>query len=170
MRRVGLVVVLTSIWVLLWGSLSVANVASGLVLSTVLLFVLPGGSRRQDRRPVIRPLAVLRLAGHVVANLAVSNVVLAREVLTPRSRVSTGVLAVPVPGCSDEVLTLLANLMALAPGTIPVETRHDSDDIYVHVLHVGDIEDVRRRLERLRDLTMAAFGSSPEPIASGRST
>jgi multicomponent Na+:H+ antiporter subunit E len=155
--------------VLLWGSLSVANVASGLVLSTVVVLALPGRRRRAQGAPgpVIHPLAVVHLAGHVAANLVVSNLVLAREVLTPRSHTSTGVVAVAVPGCGDEVLTLLANLMALAPGTIPVETAHRADVIYVHVLHVGDVDDVRRQLERLRDLTMAAFGSAPQPAPSG---
>jgi multicomponent Na+:H+ antiporter subunit E len=165
MMPVGLIVVLTSIWVLLWGSPSVANVMSGLALSIALVLVIPG--QRDARRPAVRPLAVVRLAGHVAANLVMSNLVLAREVLTRRSHMSTGVIAVPVPGSTDEVMTLLANLMALAPGTIPVETARQPDVVYVHVLHLGDIEDVRRQLERLRDLTMAAFGAAAEPTSAG---
>jgi multicomponent Na+:H+ antiporter subunit E len=156
MISVGLVVVLTTIWVLLWGSVSFANVVSGLVVSIVLLRVLPG--RRPSRFPVIRPVALLRLGAYLAGQLAVSNVVLARDILTRRSRISTGVVAVPLDGCSDELLTLMANLIALTPGTVPVEVGQDPAVIYVHVLHVRHVEDVRRQLSQLRDVTVAAFG------------
>jgi multicomponent Na+:H+ antiporter subunit E len=156
MISVALVIVLTAIWVLLWGSLTVANVVTGLAVSVVVLLVLPG--RRPSRPPVIRPLAMLRLGAYLVGQLAVSNVVLIREVLSRRSRISTGVVAVPLGPCSDELITLIANLIALTPGTVPVEVERHPAVIYVHVLHVRRVEDVRHQLWRLRDLSVAAFG------------
>ena len=39
-----------------------------------------------------------------------SNVLLAREVLRPgHSRINTGVVRVPLAGCSDGLITLVAN-------------------------------------------------------------
>ncbi|MGH9119820.1 MAG: Na+/H+ antiporter subunit E [Acidimicrobiales bacterium] len=164
MSSVGLLVILTSIWVLLWGRLSAANVISGLVVALVLIAVLPD-LRRPTHLPVLRPLALVLLGAYLLRQLVVSNLVLLREVLAPRSRISTGVVAVPLTGCSDELLTLMANFMALAPGSIPVEVTRDPAVIYVHVLHLGSVEEVRRQLWRLRDLTVAALGTEPNAAA-----
>ena len=160
MSSLGLIVILTSIWVLLWGQLSAANVLSGLAVSVAIIAVLPD-LRRPTHLPVIRPVALLRLGAYLVRQLVVSNVVLIREVLAPRSSISTGIVKVSLPGCSDELLTLIANFMALAPGSIPVEVTRSPPVIYVHVLHLGSVEDVRQQLWRLRDLTVAAFGTEP---------
>jgi multicomponent Na+:H+ antiporter subunit E len=156
MISVGALVILTAIWVLLWGRLSVANVLSGLLVAVALLvFVHP---YRVVRPPVIRPVALVRLGLYLLHQLIVSNLLLIREVLTPSSHLSTGVVGVPLPGCSDEIVTIMTNLMALTPGTIPVEDARNPTVIYVHVLVPGDLDPVRHNLERLRDLTVAAFG------------
>ena len=65
----------------------------------------------------------------------------------------------PLPGCSDELLTLISNLLALSPGTMPLELRQDPIVLYVHVLHLTDVEDFRREILHLADLTVQAFGS-----------
>jgi multicomponent Na+:H+ antiporter subunit E len=89
-----------------------------------------------------------------------SNVELTREVLSRQSRIRTAVVGVPLPGCSDELLTLITNLLALSPGTMPIELRHDPIVLYVHVLHLTDIEEVRRQIVHLADLTVRAFGTA----------
>ena len=116
---------LLAIWLLAWGSLSWANVLSGLVVAGGLMVALPD-ARRPARLPVIRPVALVRLGLRLAKDLVVANLVLIREVLSPWPRISTGVVRVPLPECSDQVLTLLANLVALTPGTIPVEVERDS--------------------------------------------
>jgi multicomponent Na+:H+ antiporter subunit E len=148
---------LAAIWVLLWGRLSVANVVSGVAVSALLVVVLPG-ARPLPRLAAFRPAAVARLAVHLVRQLVVSNALLIREVLAPQTGIRTAIRGVPAPGCSPEVLTILANFMAMAPGTMPVEVRREPPTLYVHVLRARDIEEARRELVRLRDLTTAAFG------------
>lgn len=155
---------LAAAWVLLWGSLSWANVLSGVAVAAVLIWLLVPTERRHGRLGTIRPLALARLGIHLLRQLAVSNVVLIREVVAPRGRLRTGVVAVPVFGCSDQVVTTLANFMAMAPGTMPVEFRTDPRMMYVHVLHLRGIEEAREELLRLRDVTVRALGSA-EAIA-----
>ncbi|HET8620581.1 MAG TPA: Na+/H+ antiporter subunit E, partial [Acidimicrobiales bacterium] len=82
-----------------------------------------------------------------------------------RSRIATGVVRVPLPECSDEILTLLANIVALTPGTMPVEVERDPPEMTVHVLHLRSVDDVRRDIWSLRDLVVRAFGT-PEAIAA----
>lgn len=160
MRTLLFVLALDFIWVLLWGSASAANVISGLVVGFAIVLVVPGLlGRRSARWPPVRPLAILRLLGHVVVSTVTSNVVLTREILSRGSQIRTGVVGVPLPGCSDELVTLITDLLALAPGTMPIELTQHPTELYVHVLHLQDVEEVRRDILRLTDLVVRAFGS-----------
>lgn len=155
---------IVGVWVLAWGSLTLANVLGGLAVATVVLFVAPDGLGRRDggrRWPVIRPLAIARLLGFLLIELVRSNVVLAREVLARRSRLHAGVMAVPLPGCSDGLLTLISNVLALTPGTNPVHVDRDPTVIYVHVLWMHDVERSRAEVLRLADLAFRAFSRNP---------
>jgi multicomponent Na+:H+ antiporter subunit E len=160
----GLMAMLLAIWLLAWGSLSWANVLSGLVVAAGLAVALPD-ARRPAHLPVVRPVPLVRLGLRLAKDLVVSNVVLIREVVTPWPRISTGVVRVPLPECSDELLTLLANLVALTPGTIPVVVGGDPGEMVVHVLHLHSVEEVRQDIWSLRDLVVRAFGS-PEAVAA----
>lgn len=148
-------------WVLLWGSASPANVVGGLLVGLLAVLLLPG-LRRTGRHLVVRPVAVARLVGHMLADIVESNIVLTREVLARRSHVRTGVVGVPLPECSDELLALIINLLALAPGTMPLELHRSPNILYVHVLHLEDVEQVRRDIQHLTDLAARAFSPGAE--------
>jgi multicomponent Na+:H+ antiporter subunit E len=85
-----------------------------------------------------------------------ANAELTREVISP-SRLRPGIVAVPMPECSDEVLTLITNLLALSPGTMPIEVDTDSAVLYIHVLRLTDTDEVRRDVLHLTELTRRAF-------------
>jgi multicomponent Na+:H+ antiporter subunit E len=155
---------LVAIWVLLWGYLTVANVLSGIVVVAALLAAFPAGRRRRPTY-VIRPIALARFVVHFVGSLVVANAVLAWEVVSRRDRIRTGVVAVPLRGCSDEVLAFVANVTALTPGTLAIEVTQQPPTFYVHVLHVHDVERVRRDILRMEELVVRAFGT-PEAIAA----
>jgi multicomponent Na+:H+ antiporter subunit E len=164
-RSVAYVVTLAAIWVLLWGSASPANVLSGLAVGAVLVVLVPGlRKRRAPGRARLRPLAILRFLGEVLKIIVTSNVELIREVISPRRSLHTAIVGVPLPGCSDELLTLITNLLALSPGTMPIELRPDPPVLYLHVLHLRDIDSVRHEVQRLTDLAVRAFGTD-ETIA-----
>ena len=57
------------------------------------------------------------------------------------------------------MLTLIANVLALTPGTLPLEATTSPAVIYVHVLHLTDVETVRRDVQHLTALAVRAFGS-----------
>jgi multicomponent Na+:H+ antiporter subunit E len=161
-RSLGYVVALAAIWVLLWGSASPANVLSGLAVGTALVFLVPGLRRGSTGRYRLRPVAIARFVGYVLLITVRSNVELIREVLSRSSHLQTAVIGVRLPGCSDELLTLITNLLALSPGTMPLELRNDPSVLYIHVLTRHDIEDVRSEIVRLTDLTVRAF--SPDDV------
>jgi multicomponent Na+:H+ antiporter subunit E len=162
-QSAGLAVLLVTIWVLAWGALTWANVLSGVVVATALLVAVPD-VRRASHPPTVRPLPAARLVARMLRDVTASNVQLAAEVLTRGSGVATGVVRVPLAGCSDEIVTIVASLVAMTPGTMPIEVRRDPTVMYVHVLHLDDPERVRRSIWSLRDQVVQAFGTA-EAIA-----
>jgi multicomponent Na+:H+ antiporter subunit E len=173
MGLVARVVLLVTIWLLAWGDISVANVVTGVVLAAVLLVAFPprrvgdGASRRPATR--IRPLGVARLLVYILVQLVTSNVLVSREILSRRSRIRTGVIAHQVADPSDDVLTVMSNVIALSPGTMTVDVARDPAVIHVHFLLLSDVESAHRTLARLERLTHAAVGP-PRPPASSSPT
>jgi len=169
MRTVTLALVMVCLWVLLWGSASVANITTGILVALAIIIFIPGvrqpGKARGQGPPFGRPLAVIRLVGYMLVHAVESNIVLTREVLARRSKVRTGVIGVELPGCSDETVTLINNLVALVPGTMPLDLTMDPTVLYVHVLHLHDVDDAKREIMRLTELCVRAFGSD-EAIAA----
>lgn len=156
-RRVTLLV---SFWLLAWGQISVANVASGLVVAAALLVAFPP-HRPGPAGPSISPVGTARLVLYVLGQLVPSNVLVTREILSRRSRIRTGVLAYPLQEPSDAVLSLMAHVIALTPGTMTVEATTDPPVLYVHFLLLDDLDEARRKLGRLERLAVAALGRPP---------
>lgn len=155
MTRAFHVAWLVVIWLALWSDVSWANVASGVVVA--LLVVGLYGTWREGT-PAVRPLRALHLAVVFLVELVEATVVVARTVVAPRGRIYSGIVAVPLGGCSDALVTLIADLISLTPGTLTVEVRRDPLVLYVHALHVREVASVRRDVHRLALLAVDAFG------------
>lgn len=150
---------LTFVWVALWGDLTLANVVGGALVATVLLVVFPDVGPRPGA--TFRPIAALRFFVYFSYKLVEANAVVAWEVLTPNNEgVHEGIVAVPVTGASDAVITLVANAISLTPGTLTLEVQHDPPMLFVHVLHLRSIAKTRAEVHRLEGLALAAFGDA----------
>ena len=166
MRRLlqhpGLVLWLTAVWVGLWGSVTPANVLGGLAVATVLVGALPLTDVAEGGQ--LRPVALVRFAGFFLVDLVRASLQVALLVLRPRTALRQAVVAVPVRGASDRLLTLLANAISLTPGTLTLEVDRPRSTLYVHVLHVGAgpgaVERVRADVLRLERLAILAVGSA----------
>lgn len=161
-RLTGTLVWLAALWMLLWHDLSVANVLAGVAVGgAVLVFARqPRVVRRDaDERPRIRPIAALRFVGYVVKDLVVANVVVAREVVARRSRINQGVIAVPLRSDSDVATMAVVGVINLSPGTVTIDVVGSPPVVYVHVLHLDSVDDVRADAQRLEQLFVEAFGS-----------
>lgn len=166
MSGMGLGALLVTVWLLLWGDLSVANVASGIIVAIVTLVFINVGDF-EFRFPYIRPLPTIRLMWRIVADLLIANWVVNREILTRDSSINTGVVRVPMAFCSDGILTFVANVVALAPGTMAVEADREPAVLYIHVLHLDTVEEVRESIQDLAIMAVAAFGT-PDAVAEMR--
>jgi multicomponent Na+:H+ antiporter subunit E len=157
MMRAARVLVLTVIWVALWGDLSVANVASGVLVALGIVVVFDVSHAGQL---VVRPVHATRFALYFAYKLVESTIVVARTVISPRGAVHTGIVAVPLIGCSDAVTTLIADAISLTPGTLTIEVRDDPRTLYVHALDLRDVDRVQADIRTLHRLAVRAFGTA----------
>lgn len=144
------------VWLALWGSVTTANVLGGLAVGVAVQLV---PRARHDAGFAFRPVAALRFLVYFAGQLVTASVVVAAEVATPRNRIHTGVVAVPLHGASAGLVTLVADVVTLTPGTLTLEVRRDPPTLYVHVLHLNDVEAVRRSIRRTEVLAVRAFGT-----------
>jgi multicomponent Na+:H+ antiporter subunit E len=164
-RPLVYVATLTAVWLMLWDQITIANAVAGIVVGCLVLIVFPTERRVGTGRPVIvRPLAVVRLAGYVVVQLVVSNWLVAREILGRRSHIRTGIVAVPLRTNAPGMVTLLANIVALSPGTMTVEARAEPPTLYVHVLMLRDVQAAKREVAHLEHLLRRAFDPDADRI------
>ena len=108
----------------------------------------------------IRPLALGWFFLYVLYKLVESNLVLAWEIVTPTNKITNGVVAVPLRTSSPSAMMVVANVITLTPGTMTIEVAGDPPVLYVNVLHLHDVERVRRDLLHLEELSVRAFGSA----------
>lgn len=156
MMRALRIVTLVVVWLVLWSHVSVANIVSGVVVAGVVALV--AGPWRPGAF-VVRPWHVARFAVYFVYKLVQASIVVARTVVTPQYQIHTGIVAVPLRGCSDAVATVIADAISLTPGTLTIEVRQDPLTLFVHALDVRDVEQVRADVRTLEVLAVKAFGS-----------
>ena len=162
LRASAAILWLIVLWVLLWADLSVATVVGGFVVAVfVLTFArVPRLLRRGDTQtPRVRPISLLYFMGFVFVELVKSNVILAWEIITPGTRIRNGVIAVPLRTSQPITMMVVANVITLTPGTMTIDVKGDPPVLYVNVLFLHDVEQVRRDLLHLEELAVRAFGS-----------
>ncbi|HTO00540.1 MAG TPA: Na+/H+ antiporter subunit E [Microthrixaceae bacterium] len=146
---------LTAIWVALWSDISIANVLSGLAVAGIIVVLFDSW---RSGTMVFRPIRVAHFVIHFLYKLVEASFVVARTVIAPKGRVRTGIVAVPLRGCSDAVATVVADAISLTPGTLTIDVSLDPLTLYVHALDTRDIEQVRRDVRVLEVLAVRAFG------------
>jgi multicomponent Na+:H+ antiporter subunit E len=157
MIRIARIGLLTVIWVALWSQASAANILSGLLVATAIVVVF---DTWHTGHITLRPIRAARFAVYFLYKLVQASLVVARTVIAPRHRVTTGIVAVPLRGCSDAVVTLIADAISLTPGTLTLEVRRNPLTLYVHALDIRDVEQVQADVRRLEVLAVRAFGSA----------
>lgn len=149
---------LTLVWILLWGTLSAANIVSGLAVALLITLALPLPPVPVEGR--LHLLSLLRLIATVVYYLLVSSVQVAWLAIKPGPPPLTAVLRAHFAVKSDLVLALAVNIMNLTPGTIVLEIDQTRRMVYVHVIDVGSdraLSRFYRQVGQFERLLIAAF-------------
>ena len=162
------ILVLTAVWVLLWGDLSVANVLGGAVVGVLVTTLLP--LPPVDFHGKIRPLALLYLFVRFVYDLAVASVHVAILALDFRRVPRGAVVGVQLRNHSDLYLTITSELSTLTPGSLVIEAHRLTGMVYLHVLDIdayGGSEKVREDTLALEERVLRAFASDAELEEAG---
>ena len=163
MARIVLVGWLTVMWVLLWESITLANVVTGVLAAGALVIVFPPVVSNDDP-VVIRPVSAISFLLWFTWALVVSNVKVAAEVVAPpsRSNIRTAVVAVRLQTRSGRLATVIAHAITLTPGTLTVDARGRPAVLFIHVLTFDDVDSVRAEVGDLERRVVRAFGTASE--------
>ena len=162
-RRLLTLAALVAAWCALWGSVSWANVLSGVLVGLAALSIGVGSSGRGG----VRIVPMLRFAGVVAADMAVSTIMVARAVIATGDRPAEGIIAVPISAPATHHLLLLVVAITVTPGTAVVAAETDGSVLYLHVLDVERRADVEAHTRKLADLACAALPVAAPGSGSG---
>jgi multicomponent Na+:H+ antiporter subunit E len=154
-NRLVILAWLTVVWVTLWESVSWANLLSGVLVAAAILYMLP--SKESSTVVGFRPLAALWLSLYFSWELIKASALLAWEVVTPRMRVQAAVITVELTCGIVGIMTAVANMVSLTPGTVTLDVDEDTRTLFIHVLHLPSLDLARESVLRLEGLTLAAF-------------
>ena len=94
----------------------------------------------------------IKLVGYFLKELAVSNLRVLWDVITPRHIHRPGIIGVPLAAHTDLEIFVVANLISLTPGTLSVDLSEDRKTLYVHIMFLDNVEtaraDIKNGLER----------------------
>ncbi len=155
MRQVNVLlgnIVLALVWMALTGTFAFANFVVGFAVSSLTMWLV--GSRGEAAF-IVYISRVFRFAGlffFFLWELLIANLRVAYEVLTPGYQMRAAIIAIPLDAKSDLEITVLANLITLTPGTLSLDVSRDRKILYIHAMHVGNVDkfrdDIKTRLER----------------------
>ncbi|MBN8735662.1 MAG: Na+/H+ antiporter subunit E [Xanthomonadales bacterium] len=137
-------------WLLLQQSLAAPTIVLGIVLALVLSWAL--GKLGLPRVRVRSLGTLLVLLARVFADIVRSNIAVAKIIVSPWPRYTSGFVTIPLEITSPYALALLACIITATPGTIWVS--HDSrrQMLLIHVLDVIDeatwIAHIKQRYEQ----------------------
>lgn len=82
----------------------------------------------------------------------ISNIKVARDVLSPSPKIDPGIVSIQLSQMSDRQLFVLANMITMTPGTLSLEFSDDKRTLTLHTLYADTAttlqEDISRNYER----------------------
>ena len=142
-------ILISLLWALLTGQLSVGNLATGFLLGYLALTLLYP-SPDQKNPYFHKSMQLVRFTLLFLRELLVSTWRVAQDVVKPLPFMRPGVIGIPLDAETDLEITMLANIISLTPGTLSLDVSPDRKTLYIHAMYVLDPDDLRREIkERL---------------------
>jgi multicomponent Na+:H+ antiporter subunit E len=136
---------LTLVWAGLLGAFDLATLASGFFLSYGFLWLIFRGAEG-NRAYFSKPPKVLAFLAYYLKEMVVSNLIIARDIVTPTHYMRPGVVAIPLRARTDFEITLLANLITMTPGTLSLDISADRKTLFVHAMYIDNPESLRAEI------------------------
>jgi len=127
------------VWMLISSSLNAATFVIGYIIGFVLIFMM----RRffNNRIYTVRLWAAFKLMLLFFRELTLSNISVLLLVIKPKLNIKPMIFSMPTELEHDWEITLLSSLITLTPGTIVINVSDDQNTLYIHALHVDDVDE-----------------------------
>ena len=139
-------ILLAFVWSALTGRFTLENLTTGFILGYIVLYLLRGvfGGGEYFNKGA----QLLRFAAFFLWELFIANLRMARDVLQPGPlRLRPRVVAVPLDLRGDVPVTMLANFIALTPGSLSLDVSENQDTMFIHIIHAPDEEAAKREIK-----------------------
>ncbi|KRF12342.1 hypothetical protein ASG90_15290 [Nocardioides sp. Soil797] len=151
---------LTLVWLALWRDFSLGNALFGFVVAIVVCVVFPLPRLRMNLH--VRPIPLLWLVVRFLADVVVSSLQVSVATLRSTKQLRNAVVEVDLRTSSDFVLTVVAEMICLIPGSLAVEARRSTHTLFFHAFDVKDragVEKFRQRVLDQERRVVRAFGA-----------
>ncbi|CAL9358847.1 Na+/H+ antiporter subunit E [Streptomyces sp. enrichment culture] len=151
LRHLPLVVWLWILWILLWGSTGSTGpvvFAGGLLVAVAVVVSFPLPPLQPGAVP--RPLRIGRLLAHLLTDIVGAGATVAWQALRHGRKTSSAIIEVPLRVDTDLLITLVAEVVTISPGTVVTEIDRRRGVLYVHALPTRDEQDLARLREEVR--------------------
>lgn len=156
---------LTLVWLMLWRDFSLGNALLGFVVALAVCLLFPLPPLRMSLR--VRPVALVWLVIRFLWDVVVSSVQVAKATLGPTKNLRNAVVEVNLKTPSDFVLTIVAEMICLIPGSLAVEARRSTHTLFFHAFDVKDeagVELFRQRVLDQERRVVRALGARVEHL------
>ncbi|PRY69019.1 multisubunit sodium/proton antiporter MrpE subunit [Glaciihabitans tibetensis] len=162
-QQLPLLVGLVVLWMLLWGSLSLLNLVTGILVALLVtrVFFLPPVELSGRFNIFWLALFLAKFFG----DLVFASFQVAYQALRPSGISQSSLIAVQLVTRSDFVLTLTSIALSLVPGSLVVEVDRERSILYLHALNTRNLDDVdavRAQALRVEYLIVRVLGSKED--------
>ncbi|WP_109472762.1 Na+/H+ antiporter subunit E [Ornithinimicrobium cavernae] len=160
---------LTVVWVMLMGEVSVGNVLAGVLVAFLVQLVFPLPSVTLGVH--FRPVAFVVLAVRFLWDMTTASVQVAWLAVRPGPTVSGVVVDLRLRSDNDLFQTITAEMVALVPGTVVIDLDGERRLLTLHVIDVTtrqQAEVVRHRVLAQEARVLRAFDPDPDAVLNPR--
>ncbi|VGO22515.1 Na+/H+ antiporter subunit E [Pontiella sulfatireligans] len=140
-------VLISMLWALLTGKVSVGSLTLGFVLGYFALTLLYPAEEEKKNSYFQKTMQVVRFALFFTKELVVSSWRVAIDVIKPLPLMRPGVIGIPIDAETDLEITMLANIISLTPGTLSLDVSKDRKTLYIHAMYVANPDDLRKEIK-----------------------
>lgn len=145
MKKILVHIFLALSWLLLSpGSLTSSNFLLGIAVGFLIISLF--GFIKRDFSYPIKWIIFIRFSLFVFWDILVSNIRVAREVLTPKALCRPGIIAIPILFRNPVEITVLASIISITPGTLTLDVSSDRRHLYMHTMFIDDIDKIKKEI------------------------
>lgn len=128
---------LTLIWVLATGTLTEENLLFGFFLGFMILWIITT-NKKESKYFYIVP-TVISFILTMLWEIVKANFLTVKESIF-QDQLEPAIIKYPLKAKTDGEISLLANVVALTPGTVVIDVSDDKKVMFIHVMHLKDRE------------------------------